>query len=88
MCTEDACLVIVSNNKIVLPGIAYADIETMLVGVVAVTGIVHTLEYRINGGGGGENNQGGWKWFDITIIRGVGLIGGGGCLEKQKIALS
>ena len=29
-----------------------------------------TLEYRINGEGG-ENNQGGWKWFDITIIRGL-----------------
>ena len=29
-----------------------------------------TLEYRINGGGG-ENNRGGWKWFDITIIRGL-----------------
>ena len=26
--------------------------------------------------GGGENNRGGWKWFDITIIRGVGIIGG------------
>ena len=27
-----------------------------------------TLEYRINGGG--ENNRGGLKWFDITIIGG------------------
>ena len=26
---------------------------------------------------GGENNGGGWKWFDVTIIRGVGIIGGG-----------
>ena len=26
-----------------------------------------TLEYRINGGG--ENNQGGWKWFDIITVR-------------------
>ena len=34
-----------------------------------------TLEYRINGGGG--NNRGGWKWFDITIIGGVGIIEGG-----------
>ena len=33
-----------------------------------------TLEYRINGGG--KNNRGGWKWFDITIIGGVGIIGG------------
>ena len=39
-----------------------------------------TLEYRINGGGGGENNRGGWKWFNITIIGGVGIIGG--CLAK------
>ena len=28
------------------------------------------LEYRINGGGG-ENNQGGWKLLDITIIGGL-----------------
>ena len=28
----------------------------------------YTLEYRINGVG--ENNLGGWKWFDITIIGG------------------
>ena len=28
-----------------------------------------TLEYQINGGG--ENNRGGWKWFDITIIGGL-----------------
>ena len=28
--------------------------------------------------GGGENNRGGWKWFDITIIGEVGIIGGGG----------
>ena len=30
---------------------------------------------------GGENNRGGWKWLDITIIGGVGIIGGD-CLEK------
>ena len=33
-----------------------------------------TLEYRINGGGGGENNRGGWKWFHMTII-GEGALG-------------
>ena len=38
-----------------------------------------TLEYRINGGGG-ENNWGGWKWFNITVIGGVGIIRG--VLEK------
>ena len=26
--------------------------------------------------GGGENNRGGWKWFNITVIGGVGIIGG------------
>ena len=26
--------------------------------------------------GGGENNRGDWKWFDIAIIGGVGIIGG------------
>ena len=25
---------------------------------------------------GGENNRGGWKWFHITVIGGVGIIGG------------
>ena len=29
---------------------------------------------------------GGWKWFDITIIGGVGMIGGG-CFEKLKIVV-
>ena len=47
-----------------------------------------TLEYRINGGG--ENNRGGgggWKWFDITIIGEVGIIGGG-VLEENSRFLS
>ena len=45
---------------------------------VAVTYPVlrHTLEYRINGMRD-ENNQGGWKWFDITVIRGLEQLGGG-----------
>ena len=25
---------------------------------------------------GGGNNRGGWKWFDIAIIGGAGMIGG------------
>ena len=42
-----------------------------------------TLEYRINGevriiGGGG------WKWFDIAIIWGVGIIGGGVLGETEN----
>ena len=32
--------------------------------------MVHTLEYRINGGGGENNRGGGWIWFDITMIGG------------------
>ena len=45
---------------------------------------MRTLEYRINGGG--ENNRGGWKWFDITIIGEVGIIGvgGGACWRNRK----
>ena len=34
--------------------------------------------------GGGENNQGGWKCFNITIIRGVGIIGGWVLLRNRK----
>ena len=34
----------------------------------AILSINCTLEYRINGGG--ENNRGGWKWFDIIITGG------------------
>ena len=35
--------------------------------------------------GGGENNRGGggWKWFDITIIGEVGIIGGA-CWRNRK----
>ena len=43
-----------------------------------------TLENQINEGGG-ENNRGGggWKWFDIAIIGGVGIIvGRGGVLRE------
>ena len=29
------------------------------------------LKYRINGGGGVRIIEGGWKWFDITIIGGL-----------------
>ena len=32
--------------------------------------------------GGGENNQGGWKWFDITIIGGWN--NQGGLLEETE----
>ena len=45
-----------------------------------------TLEYRINGwGGGGVRIMGGWKWFGVTIIG--GLKQSGGCLEKWKIVV-
>ena len=33
---------------------------------------------------GGENNRGGWKWFNITVIGGVGIIGGGGLREIEN----
>ena len=33
--------------------------------------------------GGGENNQGGWKWFDMTVIGGVGTIGGGAWKNRK-----
>ena len=47
------------------------------------------LYSRVPNKRGGENNRGGgWKWFDITIIGGAGIIGGGGYLEKCKIAVS
>ena len=44
-----------------------------------------TFEYRINGGVMRE--IGGWKLFDILIIGGLEQSGGGGCLEKLKIAV-
>ena len=51
--------------------------------ILLVKGNESTLEYRINGGvtiiGGG-----GWKWFNITVIRGVGIIGGGGSWRNRK----
>ena len=37
--------------------------------------------------GGDENSRVGWTWLDITIIGEVGIIGGGGCLEKLKIVV-
>ena len=46
---------------------------------------MYTLEYRINGGGV-RIIGGGWKWFDITIIGEVGIIGGGrvGEIENSR----
>ena len=41
-----------------------------------------TLYSRVPNKRGDGNNRGGWKWFDIAIIKGVGTIGRGGCLEK------
>ena len=46
--------------------------------------VLSTLEYRINGGGENNRGGGGWKWFDITIIRGVGIIGVGGAWRNRK----
>ena len=37
--------------------------------------------------GEGENNQGGWKWFNITIIGGLAQLGGGVCLKNLKMVV-
>ena len=50
--------------------------------VPALKGKSSTYSRVPNKRGGGENNRGGWKRFDIATIGGVGVIGGGGCLEK------
>ena len=42
---------------------------------------------RVPNKGGGGNNRGGWKWFDIAIIGGgAGIIGGGvlGEIENSR----
>ena len=50
--------------------------------------ISFTLEYRINGGGGGVRIiRGGLEIVRYNNNRGVGIIGGGGLLEKQKIVV-
>ena len=43
-----------------------------------------TVYARVPNKRGGENNRGVWKWFDITIIRGVGIIGGGVLSEIEN----
>ena len=37
-----------------------------------------------NRGGVRKIGGGGWKWFNITVIRGVGIIGGGGSWRNRK----
>ena len=48
--------------------------------------LVNLLYSRVPNKRGGENNRGGWKWFDITIIGEVGIIGGGrvGEIENSR----